>query len=283
MTIARWRLGSPRCQEIYPVIPERRDELLYGGQMSRESIATEQVRLNQEQIEEFYTDIFAFDQIVHFKRLTESVPAADFRTVVDIGGGCGYFARELNRKTGLHVRVVDTDRQSIENCRKFNAQGVEAHLDDALNPTIRGDEDVICFNLILHHLIGSDEQDTREMQKRALRTWLSKTKFVFVNEYVYDSMIGYASGRLIYEITRSKLLSAIGMLVSKLVPSLRANTFGVGVRFRAHSEWITLFGECGYEVVSKTFGEIEPVSLARRILLINKVRRDSFLLQAKTR
>lgn len=237
----------------------------------------EQVRLDKEQIEAFYVDVFATDQAEQFARLTSA--AKNLSLVVDIGGGCGYFARELNLKTGLRVRVVDMDPGSLDKCRSHNSESIEAELGDALSPTIRNDEDVVCFNLILHHLIGRDERETREIQKNALRFWLHTAQFVFVNEYIYESFIGHLSGRIIFDITRSRLLSRIGGLISRIIPSLRANTFGVGVRFRANKEWLTLFAEAGYDVTSWTRGHSEPISLARRVLLIKEIRRDSFLLK----
>ena len=175
----------------------------------------------------------------------------------------------------MKVRVLDTDEQSVAACHE---QAIEAVCDDALAPQIRGDEEIVCFNLILHHLIADDERSTKQLQKKALNVWSTNARYVFVNEYVYDSFIGNLSGRIIYEVTRSKLLSKIGALVSRFVPSLRANTFGIGVRFRSHTEWERLFQESGFKVVSRVKGQVEPLSLARRMLLINEKRRDSFLL-----
>ena len=67
--------------------------------------------------------------------------------------------------------------------------------------------------------------------------------------------------------------------IAKLSPSLKANTFGVGVRFRSHKEWCKLFESLGFKVVGTKIGEEEFVSLPRRLLLIKNCRRDSFLLE----
>jgi hypothetical protein len=119
---------------------------------------------------------------------------------------------------------------------------------------------------------------TRALQKQALSAWLHKVKYIFVNEYVYQSYLGNVSGRLIYEITKNRFLSFIGSAISKIVPSLRANTFGVGVRFRAHDEWAKLFEEGGFRVVARVYGKDDYFALPRRLLLIRTIRRDSFLL-----
>lgn len=234
-----------------------------------------QAKLSSAQIEAFYHDDFLTDQVADFQELVGNTGS---EVVVDIGGGCGYFAHRLSKVAGYPARVVDMDPTSIESCRKI---GVEGTIGDALTPPTRGDERVICFNLILHHLVGANERETRALQMRALQAWVGKGVRVFVNEYIYQSVVGQLSPRLIYEITSSKLLSAIARPVSALVPALRANTFGVGVRFRSHEDWLTLFAEAGFCVVDKRLGEEEEISLPRRALLIATIRRDSFLLASE--
>jgi hypothetical protein len=139
----------------------------------------------------------------------------------------------------------------------------------------------VCFNLILHHLVGSSEKETLDFQMRAVTAWKNESVKIFVNEYIYESWIKNFSGWLIYQITKNKFLSAIGNSISKFVPSLKANTFGVGVRFRSNSEWIDIFKNAGFIVEKEIKGDNELISLPRRILLIKEIRRDSFLLALK--
>lgn len=233
--------------------------------------------LAQQQISEFYTDCFAVEQVLHFEKIAPIGTLDCNKTIVDIGGGCGHFAKQLHYKINRKMRVVDLDPVSIEACR---SQGIDAALGDALLPPYEGDEEVVCFNLILHHLVANDEVMTRDCQKKALLAWRNKAKYIFINEYIYESFIASISGRLIYEITKSPLLSAFASMISKFAPSLRANTFGVGVRFRSHDEWVRLFEEIGFRVLSRIYGADEDVSLPRRLLLIKKIRRDSFILEA---
>ncbi len=116
---------------------------------------------------------------------------------------------------------------------------------------------------------------------RAVTAWKNESVKIFVNEYIYESWIKNFSGWLIYQITKNKFLSAIGNSISKFVPSLKANTFGVGVRFRSNSEWIDIFKNAGFIVEKEIKGDNELISLPRRILLIKEIRRDSFLLALK--
>lgn len=241
-----------------------------------------QQTLSQPQIEAFYHDNFVESQVKDFIKLLGLTinPASGGITlgkIVDIGGGCGFFAKALQNVSGLKVRVLDTDPQSIEHCK---CEGLDAAEGDALNPTIAGDESVVCFNLILHHLVGRSEEETSKLQRRALSVWHTKAPVIFINEYIYESYgsDGF-SGWLIYQITSNSILSKLGNLIAKVLPSLKANTFGVGVRFRSHAEWKKMFESLGFNVVETVLGKQEGISLPRRLLLIKNCRRDSFLLK----
>jgi hypothetical protein len=233
-----------------------------------------QQKLSAEQIAEFYHDVFVRDQTTDFAKMV-GLPV-DSGVVVDIGGGVGYFAERVSSELGYPVRVVDMDPESIVQC---TARSVPAQLGDALAPPITGDEACVCFNLILHHLVAENEAKTRSLQVRALSVWKDRNVPIFVNEYIYESFISRLSGKLIYLITSSKLLSKLAGMAAKVVPAFRANTFGVGVRFRSHDEWIELFREAGFVAERTQTGTNESISPPLRLLMIKTIRRDSFLLR----
>ena len=233
--------------------------------------------LSKDQIKAFYHDLFVESQTEDFiSLLGPSINKIDGK-IFDIGGGAGFFAQAIKHRLGMNVTVLDSDEQSILLCR---ASGIDAIVADALNPLISESCDVVCFNLILHHLVGETEQETLDLQSRALSLWKSNAHAVFVNEYIYDSfIINDISGWLIYRITSNRLLSKFGRAVANYIPSLMANTFGVGVRFRSQAEWQRIFVSLGFEIVGTVKGSEEGISLARRLLLIKSCRRDSFLLK----
>lgn len=233
-----------------------------------------QNRLSAEQVAKFYHDEFVHDQTRDFSALAAPLPVG---VVVDVGGGVGHFAKSLQSNVGCPVRVIDMDPESVAQCL---SRSVPAQVGDALEPPISGDEACICFNLILHHLVAANEAGTRQLQIAALSAWRDTP--LFVNEYIYESFVGTISGRLIYSVTSSRLLSAVGRAVARFVPALRANTFGTGVRFRSHAEWLRLFDEAGFSVEAVRLGASEPIKLPLRLLLIRDIRRDSFLLRPKT-
>jgi len=242
---------------------------------------TRQRKLDQQQIAAFYVDCFAKSQVDHFKRLTDPLSLPDASMVVDVGGGIGHFARELASRSALRVRVIDSDEASVDACLQLRDPRIQAFIGDALSPKVVGDEYVVCFNLILHHLVGNGEVETGNLQRRALSAWMGNCRYIFVHEYIYESFIMDLSGRIIFEITRSRFLSKIGRMIGSLIRSFNANTFGVGVRFRSQKEWCRLFREWGLDVEQKIDGEREAVSIPLRALLIREIRRDSFLLSMR--
>jgi hypothetical protein len=242
--------------------------------------AQSQRRLDAAQTADFYHDRFVEDQVRDFIALLGHGNAGS-PIVADIGGGCGYFARALQGHSAWQVRVLDMDPVSVASCHE---QGLQAEVGDALAPQHRSDEGLAAFNLMLHHLVGADDRATRALQVRALQAWQGRAERVFVNEYIYESfLLPRLSAWLIYAITASRTLSRLARSVARWVPSLRANTFGVGVRFRTAKDWVRLFGEAGWQVVDSRRGAEERVSFARRLLTIRSCRRDSFLLSAQPR
>lgn len=238
----------------------------------------EQRRLLAEQVEAFRHDEFVTAQTEHFIELTrDRLP----RVLVDMGGGCGFFAQSLReRLPRTRIRVIDADPPSVRLARE---SGVDASTGNALQPVFAGDEEMVSFNLILHHLVADTAAQTRAIQQQALAVWRPQAGALFVNEYIYESFVGDLSGWLIYRITRSPILSAIGRALGRVIPALRANTFGVGVRFRSHGEWEReVFVPAGWQVVRRLRGHDEPVSALWRMLLIKSIHRDSFLLEPLT-
>ena len=231
--------------------------------------------LSAEQIAAFYHDCFVQNQVDHFAKISLQYSSKGF-VVVDVGGGCGYFASALAKEFNIQTRVIDMDPVSVDAAKKI---GLDAVIGDALNPVINTTNDrVACFNLILHHLVGDSEEATMALQLQAISAWNKPNIKVFVNEYIYESWFNNFSGWLIYKITKSKFLSSIGRRVSTVFPSLKANTFGVGVRFRSNKEWRDVFKMAGFVVINELRGEREFVSIPRRLLLIRETRRDSFIL-----
>jgi hypothetical protein len=230
--------------------------------------------LNPDQIKLFYHDEFVHDQVADFISLTAKLPMDEIRAC-DLGGGCGFFADSLSRSASVQISVLDLDEASVQKCTEL---GVSAEICDILNPPAGIRYDVACFNMILHHLVSSNESRTSSLQRSALMTWQERSDYIFINEYIYDSYFNDFSGWLIFKITSSYIFSAIGRLFSYIFPSLFANTFNVGVRFRSNNSWNRIFSDSGFRVVGYSRGRDEYIPLPRRLLFIKSWRRDSYLI-----
>jgi len=110
-----------------------------------------QKTVSQDQITAFYHDLFVKNQVDDFIALSGFSVTSSLDNIVDIGGGCGFFAKALQNRIHQKVRVLDSDRQSIDFCKQ---EGIEATYGDALKPNVVGDEAIVCFNLILYSLGG---------------------------------------------------------------------------------------------------------------------------------
>ena len=110
---------------------------------------TTQKIMSQDQITAFYHDQFVENQVDDFMALSGFSVTPSLDNIVDMGGGCGFFAKTLQNRIHQKVRVLDSDSQSIDFCKQ---EGIEATYEGALKPAIVGDENSVCFNLILHSL-----------------------------------------------------------------------------------------------------------------------------------
>ena len=238
-----------------------------------------QRKLSAEQVEMFHHSEFVREQAADFQKMLKDREFNRQDVIVDIGGGVGHFATLISNQQKCKVRILDVDEASIKKVFAKKNDNVDGLVADALSPPIFGDERGVTLNLILHHLVGDTEALTQDLQQKAVSPWKSTVDWIFINEYIYESFCGNISGKLIYWITANKFLSYLAAFVAKFIPSLKANTFGVGVRFRAHKEWLKLFNAWGFDVVSVTEGKPEFISPPRRILLLRKIQRNSYLLK----
>ncbi len=102
-----------------------------------------------------------------------------------------------------------------------------------------------------------------------------------MHEICYEGIVvPDSSALLIFQITSSRCISEALRFVGKIIPSLRANTAGIGVRFRPARGWADLASSLGLDLIGTCKGGPEGHSLLRRaLLLIREVRRHSLALR----
>jgi hypothetical protein len=246
--------------------------------MEQLTVTVKQRELAAQQVSEFYHDAFVTTQVEDFRKLFDGVRLRSAKAL-DIGGGVGHFALAARQQLTLDCTVLDSDMESIARATEV---GLKAELGDALTTRLGDDAPVACFNLILHHLVSGRWSTTLALQKQALANQLAgpPDKQLFVNEYVYESYVWQEfASRLIFAVTSSSVLSSIGRAVARFAPSLRANTFGIGVCFHTDRTWRRLFTQAGWRVEQVVEGDLEEISVPRRgVLLLRRCRRNSYRL-----
>jgi SAM-dependent methyltransferase len=231
--------------------------------------------LSEAQLSEFYIETFVSDQLDHYGKLIGRSDRE--QKVIDIGGGAGYLAAALHENFAVASTVWDIDPRAI---RLARLRGVAAEHKDILLGTDFQSADVVLFNLVLHHLVMSSNRDTLDAQRRALTNSLECSDTVLVHEYVYQSFVWEGlSAYIIWVLTSSRILARALSFIGRLIPSLNANTVGIGVRFHSKKGWCNQFEQAGFELVRAIDCEDELVSPARRLLFIKRLHRTTFLLR----
>jgi hypothetical protein len=238
-----------------------------------------QVRLDESQNLAFDREYFGpreFEVIVDALRGRFERPV----NLLDVGGGNGKFLDSLmaSLPTG---RVVNLDiSAALLGLNKKNKVLIHASiLDDPFkDDTEERKFDVITVNWVLHHMIGATERDCRMLQLGTLEACKSALRsggLIAVAENDYRSWLrDDYSGRLIYAITRSRVLARFARRF--------ANTAGVGVRFRTERGWRRLFDQAGLTVAGVFHGEKWRTRFWKRALLgMRAPRHVHFLLLPK--
>lgn len=203
-------------------------------------------KLDDQQVEAFdteFVDDARWGPISNF--IDRDFPDGEF-SFLDVGGGNGVFADRLlaayPKSTGM---VLDNSAvllsRNVPNPRKAtictSAENVA---------TLNHRFDLISVNWVLHHLVGHSYRESRQHQLstlQALRGLLTERGRVSIYENNYLGwVLPDLPGRLIFELTSSKLLSSV-------VGKMGANTAGVGVCFLSKRQWFETVGKAGYQLL----------------------------------
>ena len=210
-------------------------------------------------------------QIEHFKECYNYDRDSNF-TLLDVGGGVGYFVLALQQEfPNMRATILDLDESAIS---KAKSNGLDAVVGSVLKPppSIHLQKfDIVCFNEVLHHIIAASDRNTCKLQQLALlraKGLASQAGSIFINELCYEGKVfSDSSSAIIFHLLTNPLLSKIVASISAFVPSLKANTVGVGIRFRPYGGWVRLIESAGFQLSKKCEGAVEKPSFAKRLLL----------------
>ncbi|MBD3399279.1 MAG: methyltransferase [Candidatus Coatesbacteria bacterium] len=212
-----------------------------------------------------------------FRFFDRSFPKGAFH-LLDVGGGAGYFADYiLEARPGCRVTVLDISPGLLERNRPHRRKRLI--LGDALqlDELPSGETfNIICFNLVLHHLLATDETSTRRLRIDVLRraaTLLRRCGRILIIEPLYLGMFHVdIPSILVYRLTRSQFFAP-------LCKRLGARTAGEGVLFQPGNRWLHTFEDAGLEIQDQyIFGPWEINPLYKIALNIASIRTGIFWL-----
>lgn len=237
-------------------------------------------------LERFDTNEGAALQLIHFQKFFGAEVHKPLK-ILDIGGGAGYFMAEIKAIFPYaSVTVMDLDGTAVTKAREKGIFAVNGSILEPVPVELYGQKfDIVCFNLVLHHIVTGRLFGTRHIQKKSLEnasSLINTNGILFIHEICYEGAIlkGFP-GWMIYLLTSSRLLEPFFNAIGKLSRSLFANTTGIGVRYRSDEGWRKIFSEVQvFSFDQSLTGTPEGHPRLRNFVLgIKSVRRRSYLIR----
>ncbi len=209
------------------------------------------------------------------KQIDKDFPDGHFN-FLDVGGGNGVFAdRLLDYYPNSKGTVLDNSQLLLD---KNQTNPRKTIICDSVKnlSAIENQYDLICFNWLLHHLIGYSYPETRSNMLTAIKAvlpLLSSQGRISIFENMYNGLIfdGLPS-KLIFTLTSSKIIAG-------LIKKMGANTAGVGVCFLSQQQWIETISKTSLKLLQYTDDDKWPIPLKWQVFLhIGNIRCGHFWL-----
>lgn len=233
-------------------------------------------QLEDSQLETFNTEYVTDQRWQIIKaQIDKDFPNGDFN-FLDVGGGNGVFADRLleyypkSKGTVLDNAQVLLDKNQINPRKTIVCDSVEN-----LN-SIEIKYDLICFNWLLHHLVGNSYSETRKNMSTAINAvipLLTPYGRVSIFENMYNGLaIDGLPSKIIFTLTSSKAIAGV-------IKKMGANTAGVGVCFLSQKQWIETISKTGLKLLKYTDDEKWTIPIKWQVFLhIGNIRCGHFWL-----
>jgi Methyltransferase domain len=197
------------------------------------------------------------------EQIDKDFPDGDF-SFLDVGGGNGVFADRLLEYYPMSRGAVLDNSQLLLNKNVANSRKtIICDSVENLNE-LETKYDLICFNWLLHHLIGNSYVETRKNISTAINTvipLLTDRGRVSIFENMYNgSVIDGLPSLLIFTLTSSKAIAGF-------TKKMGANTAGVGVCFLSQKQWVQVLDKTSLKILKYSDDDKWPVKLRLRVFL----------------
>jgi SAM-dependent methyltransferase len=238
-------------------------------------------QLEDSQLEEFDTENVNDNlwRIIK-EQIDKDFPDGVF-SFLDIGGGNGLFSDKLlDNYPNATGTIIDNSQlllsKNTANTRKTVICDSVQNLAD-----IKDKYDLVCFNWLLHHLVGNSYSETRNNISTAVdsaMSLLTPRGRLSICENMYNGLvIDWLPSRLIFVLTSSKAIASI-------IKRMGANTAGVGVCFLSYNQWVETIEKTSLKILKFSNDKKWPFSLKWLLFLhIGNIRYGHFWLMKTAR
>jgi ubiquinone/menaquinone biosynthesis C-methylase UbiE len=194
-------------------------------------------------------------------------------TILDVGGGAGYFVKEIESRipkdVKLEIYLLDTnvyDTWNDENERIHYIEGDAVNIDKLFGAKTF---DYVFCNMIFHHLLGNSFKSSREIREKVLSSIYTVLKddghIGIIDNYNDGYIIDGISCRIIYGMT-----TVTNPVIVKLCKIMGSNSAGVGVCMMSRKMWNRLIESCNFKIVRENIAPPDKFRLLKKICLLNK-------------
>jgi len=168
--------------------------------------------------------------------------------LLDIGGGSGTFVKLIaNHCPNISLTVLDPSEKMLSQIDDTRINTVKGKIPDQVDQVLLDSKfHLIHVKEVFHHVTGSSIRSSKELLRESLCTikeYLTDDGLVLIHELFYESY-------LIPTLSRNLIFYSLA-LQSKLRIKIPARQFLMDLRvcFYTRSEFRSMLGECGFEIV----------------------------------
>ncbi|MCM1047003.1 MAG: class I SAM-dependent methyltransferase [Clostridiales bacterium] len=212
-----------------------------------------------------------------YSGMIEEMCLKETLTILDIGGGAGYFAKELLRRVTakdskvcrIDIYVIDTHRYDTWNDNDESIHFIEGDAMDIELICGGGTLDYIFCNMFFHHLLGDSFKQSEMFRKDLINKMKKVLKAggkIGIIDNINDGLLwDQASCRILYFLTATK-----NPIVVKVCKRMGSNSAGVGVCMLSRKMWHELVNGAGMRIIDSTDSEPDKLKIFKKICLLNK-------------